>query len=75
MLQDIGIDWRDGRLIPLLYMGVTVTVKVAEEESDPVVIGTDVRQGCVQLTTDTEGCGDERGPRTDGKKESMLENI
>ena len=42
MLQDIREDWRGRRLIAVLYMGQTVTLRVAEEESDLAVTGRGV---------------------------------
>ena len=46
ILKNIGVDWRDRRLISELYMGQTAVVKIGEEYSKPCVIGRGVRQGC-----------------------------
>jgi exonuclease III len=46
ILKNIGVDWRDRRLISELYMGQTAVVKIGEEYSEPCVIGRGVRQGC-----------------------------
>jgi len=46
VLQKIGVDWRDRRMIRSLYMEEIATVRVAEEYADPTVVGRGVRQGC-----------------------------
>jgi len=45
ILKDIGVDWRDRRLIATLYMGQTATVRLGEEETHPAIIGRGNRQG------------------------------
>ena len=47
ILKDIGMDWRDRRLVTNLYMNQTVTVRINNEESDPGIVGRGVRQGCL----------------------------
>src|SRR4030088_503193 len=46
ILNIIGMDWRDRRLISNLYMNQIVTVKIGEEFSEPGVSGRGARQGC-----------------------------
>jgi len=46
VLKKIGVDWRDRRMIVSLYMEQTATVRVADECSEPSVVGRGVRQGC-----------------------------
>ena len=46
ILRDMGIDWKDRRLIKELYCRQTVVVRVGEEETEEMGIGRGVRQGC-----------------------------
>lgn len=46
ILKDLGVDWRDRRMINELYMKQEAVVRVADGESEPGVIGRGVRQGC-----------------------------
>ena len=46
ILKDLGIDWRDRRLICELYMKQEAVVRIMNEESEPCAIGRGVRQGC-----------------------------
>lgn len=41
-----NLNWKDRRLIRELYKGQKVTVRVENEESEDVIIGRGVRQGC-----------------------------
>ena len=46
ILRDIGVDWRDRRLIKNLYMQQTASVRVGDVLTEACVIGRGVRQGC-----------------------------
>ena len=46
MLKEIGIDWRDRRLISNLYMEQNVKIQINQCETNSVKIGRGVRQGC-----------------------------
>ena len=46
ILKEIGVDWRDRRLILNLYLGQQVKVRVGGSETQSVVLGRGVRQGC-----------------------------
>ena len=46
ILQSIGVDWRDRRMISELYMNQEVVVRIAGGESDSGIIGRGVRQEC-----------------------------
>ena len=46
VLQSIGADWRDQRMISELYMNQEAVVRIASGESDSGIIGRGVRQGC-----------------------------
>src|SRR6476619_7576520 len=46
VLQSIGVDWRDQRMISELYMNQEAVVRFAGGESDSGIIGRGVRQGC-----------------------------
>src|SRR6476661_10146852 len=46
VLQSIGVDWRDRRMISELYMNQERVVRIAGGESDSGIIGRGVRQGC-----------------------------
>ena len=46
VLQSIGVDWRDRRMISELYMNQEAVVRIAGGESDSGIIGRVVRQGC-----------------------------
>ena len=46
ILKEIGVDWRDRRLILNLYLGQQVKVHVGGSETQSVVLGRGVRQGC-----------------------------
>ena len=45
ILKNIGVDWRDRRLINNLYMNQTSAVKIQQEFSEEGEIGRGVRQG------------------------------
>ena len=47
VLKLIGVDWKDRRLIAALYVGQKASVTVNREDSEPSLIGRDVRQGCL----------------------------
>ena len=47
ILKDLGVDWRDRRIITTLYMGQTASVRTDQGEAGPCVIGRGVRQGCL----------------------------
>ena len=42
ILKDLGIDWRDRRLICELYMKQEAVVRIMNEESEPCAIGRGV---------------------------------
>jgi len=46
ILQSMGVDWRDRKLIWNLFNGQQAYVRVGEEQSDACSIGRGVRQGC-----------------------------
>src|SRR6476661_6791484 len=46
VLQSIGVDWRDLRMISELYMNQEAVVRSAGGESDSGIIRRGVRQGC-----------------------------
>jgi hypothetical protein len=46
VLTNVGIDWKDRRMIRNLYMNQTAVVKIGNECSSESVIGCGVRQGC-----------------------------
>ena len=46
VLQSIGVDWRDRRMVSDLYMIQEAVVRIAGRESDSGIIGRGVRQGC-----------------------------
>src|SRR6476619_3790978 len=46
VLQSIGVDWRDRRMISKLYMNQEAVVRIAGGKSDLGIIGRGVRQGC-----------------------------
>src|SRR6478609_6728954 len=46
VLQSIGVDWRDRRMISELYMNQEAVVRIAGDESDSSIIGRGARQGC-----------------------------
>ena len=46
ILEKLGIDWRDRRLIMNLYLNQKAVVKIQQEFSDEGEIGRGVRQGC-----------------------------
>ena len=47
ILKEIGIDWKDRRLIKNLYMNQTAVVRTEYGDSEPGQIGRGVRQGCL----------------------------
>ena len=47
ILEKIGVDWRDRRLIRNLYMKQTAVVRTENGNSEPADIGRGVRQGCL----------------------------
>ena len=46
MLRNIGVDWRERRLICDLYMGQRVNLRFDRGKNNRVEIGRGVRQGC-----------------------------
>src|SRR2546426_2038699 len=46
VLESVGVDWIDRRLIYQLYMRQEAIVRVADGELEPGIIGKGVRQGC-----------------------------
>ena len=46
ILKDLGVDWRDRKLICELYMKQEAVVRVMDEETDSCAVGRGVRQGC-----------------------------
>src|SRR6476661_6172708 len=46
VLESIGVDWMDRRMISKLYMNQETVVKIAGGESDSGIIGRGVRKGC-----------------------------
>jgi Reverse transcriptase (RNA-dependent DNA polymerase) len=46
VLKDIGVDWRDRRLIANLYMGQIAVVRTDDGETEPIMVGRGTRQGC-----------------------------
>ena len=46
MLRDIGDNWRERRLICNVYQGQRVKLRLYQGETDSVMIGRGVRQGC-----------------------------
>jgi Reverse transcriptase (RNA-dependent DNA polymerase). len=46
MLRNIGVNWRERRLIRNLYMEQRVKLRLNQGETDRVNIGRGVRQGC-----------------------------
>ncbi|KAI5738261.1 hypothetical protein M8J77_004739 [Diaphorina citri] len=51
ILRDIGLDWRDRRLISEIYRGQRVVVKLGNDETEEIQIGRGVRQGCCMSPT------------------------
>ena len=47
ILEEIGVAWRDRRLIAELYMEQTAVVRINSEVTEPCLIGRGVRQGCL----------------------------
>jgi len=46
ILYDIGVDWRDRKLIMNLYNKQSAFVRIGENLSESFMIGRGVRQGC-----------------------------
>ena len=46
ILKQIGVNWRDRRMIYELYMRQEAVIRVEGDESDPGIIGKGVIQGC-----------------------------
>ena len=46
ILRDLGVDWKDRRLIAELYMNPLAYVRIDGELSEPATIGRGARQGC-----------------------------
>ena len=46
VLQSIGVDWRDQRVISELYINQEAVVRIAGGESDSDIFGRGVRQAC-----------------------------
>jgi hypothetical protein len=49
ILKEIGIDWRERRLISKLYMEQSVKIRLDQGQTRSVKIGRGVRQGCCLL--------------------------
>ena len=49
MLRNIGVYWRERRLILNLYMGQRVKLRLNQGETDNVKIGRGARKGCYML--------------------------
>ena len=49
VLQSIGVDWKDRRMISKLHMNQEAVVRIAGGESDSGVIGRGVRQAAIPL--------------------------
>ena len=47
VLKDIGVDWRDRRLISELYMQQEAVIRLEGEMTRSAIIGRGVRQGCL----------------------------
>ena len=47
ILKEIGVDWRDRRLIAELYMKQTAVVRINSVVTEPCLIGKEVRHGCL----------------------------
>ena len=45
ILKNIGVDWRDRKLISELYMSQTAIVRTDNGETPPIVVGRGTRQG------------------------------
>ena len=58
MLRNIGVNWRDRRLIRKLYMGQRVKLRLNQGETDSVQIGRGVRQGCCMSPILFNLCGE-----------------
>jgi len=46
VLKNLGVDWRDRKMISELYLNQEAVIRVGDEESEPAIIGRGVRQGC-----------------------------
>ena len=46
ILNQLGVDWRDRKLICELHTKQQAVVRVVDEETDLCIIGRGVRQGC-----------------------------
>ena len=46
-IKEVGIDWKDRRLIEGLYLSQTSVIKFNGDLSDSAIIGQGVRQGCL----------------------------
>jgi len=46
ILKELGVDWRDRRLIMNLYLHQKAVVKVMQDYSEECEIGREVRHGC-----------------------------
>ena len=51
ILRNIGVDWKDRRLIIAQYMGQNAVVRVNGGNTEPCIIGRGVRQGCLLSPT------------------------
>ena len=47
ILEEIGVDWRDRRLIAELFKEQTAVVRINSEVTEPCLIAKGVRQGCL----------------------------
>ena len=47
ILQNIGVDWRDRRLLAELYLRQEMIVRIDGEHSESCTVGRGVRQGCL----------------------------
>jgi len=51
IVHNIGVHWRDGRLIATLYMSQTAAARLNYELTEPNEVRRGVRQGCLISTT------------------------
>lgn len=51
ILRNIGLDWKDRRMIREIYKGQRVVVRLGDEETEEIKIGRGVRQGCCMSPT------------------------
>ena len=47
ILKDLGVDWRDRRLICELYLNQQAVVRLGNDHTENCEVGRGVRQGCL----------------------------